>query len=231
VAARLSSRLKGYVRRLTVEFNMPQRWQLEIAATLSPLGNAMIPPEILAKKRSGAHLDEAEREVLERIPETARHLIANIPRLGKVAEIVYLQDRGYDGSGFPTTGPLGADLPLDVRLLRILKDLAFIIDTSGGSHAQAFAEMAKRGGPYDPQLLGKVRVCLEREPATPTGTLKKTTVAELQSGDLLASDVLLDNGHMILAAGTHIGAPQIARLRNLRKIFTFAEPIDVVVLE
>lgn len=227
-AGRLSTRLKDYVRRLTVEFNMPQRWQLEVAALLSPLGDSVVPPEILAKKRARQPLSEVERDLLAQAPETARRLIANIPRLGKVAEIVYLQDRGFDGSGFPATGPAGAQLPLDVRLLRILKDLAARIDETGVTHAAALADMARHGGPYDPQLLAKVRSCLEREPVAPAGTVRQSPVMDLCVGDVLASDIRLDNGHLILASGTTIGAAQIERLRNLQKIFRFADPVDVL---
>lgn len=226
-AGRLSGRLKEYVRRLTVEFKMPQRWQLEVAAALSPLGNTMIPPEILAKKRSGAALDDAERDMFERAPEIARNLIANIPRLGKVAEIIHLQDRDFGGGGFPSTGPQGAELPLDARLLRILKDLASIIEASGCSHAAAFAEMAKRGRAYDPQLLSKVRVCLEKEPALPAGKRKKISLVDLTEGATLASDLRLDNGHMIFPAGTQMGMAQIERVRNLLKIFMFKEPVEI----
>ena len=228
-AARISARLHDYVRRLTIEFNMPQRWVLEIAARLAPLGKAMIPMEIQAKLRSGARLDEVERSVVDQSPETARHLIANIPRLAKVAEIIYLQDRGFDGSGFPDNGPKGADIPLDARLLKILKDLAAIVETSdtGVASPQAFAEMNKRKQVYDPQLLSRVRLCLEREAAERPANLLRVPLADLKPGHVLASDVKLSNGHQIFPSGITISAVHLERLRILRRICTFVEPIDV----
>jgi response regulator RpfG family c-di-GMP phosphodiesterase len=227
LAARVSARLRDYVRRLTIEFNMPQRWQLEIAATLAPLGKAMIPPEIQAKIKAGAPLGEAERSIVEQAPETARHLIANIPRLSKVAEIVYLQDRGFDGSGFPANGPRGNQIPLDARLLKILKDLAAIVESTGSANAAAFAEMDKRKSIYDPQLLSKVRICLEKVSAAPPASILRIPLASLQLGHVLASDVRLSNGHLILAAGTPIQHAQMERLKALARIFTFIEPIEV----
>ncbi|HMA50255.1 MAG TPA: HD domain-containing phosphohydrolase [Magnetospirillaceae bacterium] len=226
-AARISARLRDYVRRLITEFKMPQRWPLEIAATLAPLGKAMIPLELQAKMKVGAPLNEAEQSVVEQAPETARHLIANIPRLAKVAEIVYLQDRGYDGSGFPQNGPKGADIPLDARLLKILKDLAAIVESTGTANNQAFAEMDKKRAVYDPQLLAKVRLCLVRDSSAPPPNLLRIPLASLKAGHVMASDLRLSNGHLIFASGTPIGEPQLERLKALRRIFTFIEPIEV----
>jgi response regulator RpfG family c-di-GMP phosphodiesterase len=226
-AARISARLRDYVRRLISEFNMPQRWPLEVAATLAPLGKAMIPLELQAKLKVGAPLNEAEQSVVDQAPETARHLIANIPRLSKVAEIVYLQDRGYDGSGFPANGPRGADIPLDARLLKILKDLAAIVENTGSANAAAFAEMEKRKAAYDPQLLAKVKICLQKAAAAVPANILRVPLSGLQPGHVLASDLRLSNGHLIFASGTPMQEAQLERLRALRKIFTFVEPIDV----
>ncbi len=228
LAARLSARLRDYVRRLTIEFKMPQRWPLEIAATLSPLSNAVIPSEVSAKMRAGIPLDKMERSIVDDVPHTVRRLIANIPRLGKVAEILYLQDRGFDGSGLPADGPSGTAIPLDARLLRILRDLALIVDQTNLPNAAAFAEMAKRGSVYDPQLLAKVRACLEKDAAPLASDRKKIPLSELAAGDVLASDVKLAHGHLILVAGTPIGVPQLERLRTLRRIFSFIEPIEIL---
>jgi response regulator RpfG family c-di-GMP phosphodiesterase len=226
VVAGLATRLREWVRLLTTEFKMPQRWQLEIAATLVPVGQVAIPPELIAKKRSGEALTELEKSLFERNPEAARNLIAHIPRLAKVSEIVYLQDRGFDGSGFPAEGPVGNDIPLDARLLKILKDLAEATD-GGPLTKAAFAVLDKRRSQYDPVLLPKVRTCLERVVDMMPSTAMEVPLTSLRAGQLVLSDIKLANGHLILSANTLLSGPQIERLHNLRKIFTFAEPIKV----
>ncbi|BAE51760.1 HD domain-containing phosphohydrolase [Paramagnetospirillum magneticum] len=224
--AGLATRLREWVRLLTIEFKMPQRWQLEIAATLVPVGQVAIPPELITKKRSGEALTELEQSIFERNPEAARNLIAHIPRLAKVSEIVYLQDRGFDGSGFPADGPVGTDIPLDARLLKILKDLAEA--TEGGPLTKAaFAVLDKRRGQYDPVLLPKVRSCLERVVEMMPSTAVEVPLASLRAGQMVLSDIRLTNGHLILAANTQLSVAQIERLRNLRRIFPFAEPVKV----
>ena len=230
-ASALANRLRDWVRHLTIEFKLPQRWQLDIAASLIPIGKVSIPPDLVAKKNSGQALTDTERAMFERIPEAGRDLVINIPRLAKVAEIIHLQDRGFDGSGFPADGPVGANIPIDARLLKILKDLAEA--TKGGPPTTAaFVSLERRQGQYDPQLLRKVRSCLEAKEAvaesTPPAALE-IPVAALHAGVVILSDIRLDNGHLILSANTQLSEGHIQRLRNLRRLFTFIDPVKVQV--
>lgn len=227
VSYSLASRLREWVRFLQVEFQLPHRWQLEVAASLLPLGQVSIPPELIARQRSGETLTSAELSLFTRAPEAGRNLIVNIPRLASVAEIVYLQDRGFDGSGFPSDGPTGNDIPIDARLLKILKDLAEAC-AGGPPVASAFAQLEKNRGHYDPVLLKKVRTCLECKGIQP-GSVSEVPVAALRAGVTLVSDLRLSNGHLILAGGTLLSTAMIERIHNLRQTFAFTEPIKVLI--
>lgn len=229
VAAGLATRLRDYVRRLTVESKLPQRWQLEVASSLAPIGQIAIPPEVLAKKASGQALTVGEQAIMNRCPEVARNLIANIPRLAKVAEIVYLQDRGYDGSGFPEDGPKGDAIPVDARMLKILKDLAEAAGETGSPNAAAFAKMEGRRTQYDPKLLSKIRASLEATATSEPPTEVNVPIAALRAGHTILSELRLTNDHIIIPANTQLTGPQIERIRNLQKIFTFVEPVRVKV--
>lgn len=226
LAYALSSRLREWVRLLTAEFKLPVRWQLDIAAMLVPIGQVCIPPELVAKKRRGEKLSDAERSAFERAPEGARNLIANIPRMSKVADVVLLQDKGYDGSGFPADGPKGGDIPFDARLIKILKDLA---EEAGGGqpNAAVFAKLERNTGQYDPQLLARVRTCLLSTIPKEAPAEVEVPVAVLRPGNLVLTDIVLTNGHLILAANTRLSAAQVERLRSLGRIYTFVEPVRV----
>ncbi|MBR9971961.1 HD domain-containing phosphohydrolase [Magnetospirillum sulfuroxidans] len=228
VASAQSNRLRQWVRKLTQELNLPARWQLDIAAALVPIGLVSIPPELITKQRDGAPLSPDEAALFERAPEAARNLIANIPRLSAVAEIVYLQDRNYDGTGFPSGGPSGGMIPLDARILKILKDLS---EFSGGNipSPAAFAALEKNEKRYDPLLLKKVKqsLCVREDPLAVT--VVEVPVAALRAGTVVLSDIRLTNGHLILAANTQLTEPQIERLRALRRISSFIEPIKAQV--
>ncbi len=226
VGHRAAERMSEWVHLLTTEFRMPQRWQLETAATLLAIGQVMIPPEVVAKQHAGERLTEVERSIVDRSPEAARNLVANIPRLEKVAEILYLQDRGYDGSGFPADGPVGEAIPYDARVLKILKDLA--VATEGGPLTRAsFAVLDKNAASYDPRLLIKVRAALESTISASAPKIIEVPLSALRVGQTILSDIRQSNGHLVLAANTKVSEAQIERLRNLRKIFTFVEPIKV----
>ncbi|MDR3436678.1 HD domain-containing phosphohydrolase [Telmatospirillum sp.] len=226
VAHGLAIRLQQWIRIMQTNFNMPHRWQLEVAAALVAVGHLALPPELVAKRRQGATLSEIERSMLERAPEMARDLLANIPRLSKVAEIVLLQDRGFDGSGFPADGPKGEAIPLDARILKILKDLSLAVGDAPLTEA-ALARLDQHKEKYDPIVLGKVRTCLKALVSGKAQPAVDFLVSALKSGHELLSDVRLSNGHLIIPAHTTLTPSHITRLQNLKKIFTFIEPVKV----
>ena len=169
VTAELAMRIRDYIGRLNADGVFPRRWQLKISSSLALIGQMALPPDLLRKKRAGRSLTAEEHTAITRAPELARNLIVNIPRLGKVAEAIYLQDRGFDGSGFPAEGPTGDDIPLDARIIKILKDLAEAAGASGTIDADAFARLDEQKAQYDPKLLAKIRACLEvPTPADPS---------------------------------------------------------------
>ena len=222
----VSQRMRDWIKLLMAEFNLPNRWQLDIAAMLVPLGQFAIPTELLEKRRRGETLTENELVMFLNAPESARNLIANIPRLQKVAETIYLQDKHFDGTGFPAGGPKGEAIPFDARLLKILKDLA---EESIGTHPSipAFNALERRKGQYDPEILARVRTCLLASVPTEAPREMEIPVLALRSGHLILNDIRLTSGRLILSANTVISPVLVERLRSLSKTFTFQEPMRV----
>ena len=180
----------------------------------------------MEKRRRGETLNENELVMFLNAPESARNLIANIPRLSKVAETIYLQDKNFDGTGFPAGGPKGEDIPFDARLLKILKDLA---EETVGSHPTipAFNILERRKGHYDPEILSRVRTCLLASVPTEAPGEMEVPVLTLRAGHLILNDIRLTNGRLILAANSIISPVLVERLRTLSKSFTFQEPIRI----
>ncbi|MEO5372729.1 MAG: hypothetical protein H7840_00460 [Alphaproteobacteria bacterium] len=196
---------------------------------------------------SGAALTDSQRVIVSKAPEAAYKLIVNIPRLEAVAEAVLLQDKGFDGTGFPTRGPKGTEIPLHARLLKILRDLSKVTNKFNPSPA-AFDELDAMRDLYDPDLLHIVREYLVL-PETLQDVLGETSetpaadpaVAEnsgrfvvkdvpfslLLPGCVLVSDLELDCGHLILASGTRVTDALLERLRTLRRSRRIKEPIRI----
>jgi len=222
----VSLRMREWIKTLSVEFSMPSRWQLDIAAMLAPLGEFAIPAEVMEKRRRNEALSESELALFLNAPESARNLVANIPRLAKVAEIVYLQDKHFDGSGFPVGGPKGDSIPFEARMLKILKDLA---EETVGAHPSipAFAVLERRKGYYDTEMLARIRTCLLAAVPTEAPREVEVAVAALRAGHLILNDIRLSNGRLILAANSIISPILVERLRALSKSTSFQEPIRV----
>ncbi|KIL98484.1 response regulator receiver protein [Paramagnetospirillum magnetotacticum MS-1] len=154
-------RIRDYARKLTSDGQFPRHWQLEIASSLALIGQLSLPVELVQKRHAGQSMSVDEQSTLASAPEIARNLITNIPRLGKVAESIYLQDRGFDGSGFPDGGPVGADIPRDARILKVLKDLSEAVEEIGAPNEKSFAILEGKKAQYDPDIFDKIRKCLE----------------------------------------------------------------------
>ncbi len=224
-----SDRVREWAYAVARHLELKQPWRLGMAAMLSQLGNITIPPEISVKMSEGADLTDAEREIIDGTPVSARDLIANIPRLKPVADVVYLQNRGFDGSGLPKDGPVGTDIPLEARILKILVDLE--ARTRGTlSLREAFQSLFEREVAYDPVLLNDIRRCLETEKSLFENREVeeiKLPVSLLVSGYTLRSDLKLENGRLILGAGSRLSPAHVLKIKAFAKMHKFREPVEV----
>ncbi|MCB0325545.1 MAG: response regulator, partial [Bdellovibrionales bacterium] len=148
-------RMRELVSAYAEEFSLPQRWNAELAAMLSSIGWVTLPPDILSKLNANRDLADDEQALVERMPETARNLLRNVPRLKQAGEIVYYSAKRFDGSGFPHDEVAGAQLPKESRLLKIIGDLV-VLNERGAEMEQAFEILRVRSGWYDPALLTEV---------------------------------------------------------------------------
>ncbi|HMK96187.1 MAG TPA: response regulator, partial [Acidimicrobiales bacterium] len=76
------------VRRLVVDLmsavDVPDRWCVEVAATLSQLGSIVLPPRVVAKLHDGLTLSPDEQELVDDLPAIADRVLSGIPRLEAV---------------------------------------------------------------------------------------------------------------------------------------------------
>jgi len=209
--------------------NIKPAWPLEMAANLFDIARFAIPAELTLKIKLGKELTPAEQTILNNMPQNSHDLIANIPRLSKIANIVLHHMRGFDGSGLPKNGPVGAELPLESRVLKIVHDAAEH-HIKGATLAESFQIL--EGDPaYDPGLLDRIRSYLlnaafDGKEGEEMETIP-LAVQSLEPGMLIAGNVEGENGNLLLAAGERISDVQIALLRNWVACGTFAGKVDV----
>jgi len=222
--------LRDLAQIVSRHMNLDKPWELEMAAMLSQLGLVAVPPGIVSKARAGRTLDGNEQKMLVRVPEVGKELLAKIPRLEAVAEIVLYQNKRFDGSGFPQDAIAGKDIPLKARVLKVLGDLVQAESLEIPRMKTLYLMQCTRHGWYDPDVLNAVNACLGGPiPAQMTANwpTRSVPVSELQAGQLLMSDLQTGDGLLLLSAGHAISAPLLARIQNIAQISKIQEPILV----
>ncbi len=227
-----SMRVKRWCDQIASAIEYPQPWELGLAALLCPIGMVSLPPDLLSRMTGDKPLQPLERDIVKRTPEVAARLIANIPRLENVAKIVGMQNRNFDGTGFPDQGPAGMDIPLGARVLRILNMLAERT-SSDTLVTQDFDELLYNKNRYDLELMSRLRSLLAAvddvydEVVYPDGQELTITIKELRVGDYLLTDLETTENRILLTHGNFISEVQLQRLRIFERIHKFHEPIDV----
>lgn len=227
-AFRRTATVRKQALRLAKEIGIRKTWELEMAVMLSPLGEALLPKQILARYRAARSLTEQERDVLDRSPGQTRDLLQNIPQLEKVSELLFLSARGFDGSGFPKDGPTGAEIPKISRILKLLTDLWYASPEHGPDVAAFEALMIKKSK-YDPELLEAARkVLLEDVAEDRKGQISECYIRSLRPGDILIDDVLAENSHELVLSRDHTLTPTtIRRLEHFHHTTGVRQPIRV----
>ncbi len=227
-AFRKSAMVREQALKLAHVLRLERTWELEMSVMLSPLGEALLPKDILARYRAARSLTQDQRALLAEAPEQTRNLLKNIPRLSRIAEILYLSGKGYDGSGFPENDVKGKDLPLISRILRILTDLWYASPETGPD-AAAFEALWMNKAHYDVALLQAAQDCLlEGEAGELGGRILSCHLRALQPGDVLIDDILTEGTQeLVLSRGHQLSATTITRLLHYERLSGLRQPVRV----
>lgn len=201
-------RLRDFGTAICEELGVQERWQLEVAITLSQLGCISVPDELIDKIMQGQTLaDEAQQRLYDSHYLTGAEMIKRIPKLEKVAEAVRLVTKNFDGSGNPVSNPMkGEEIPFESRVIKILMEFDSL-DSRLGDHREALRIMAKDTGRYDPGVFKAfVEVIAEQRKKARI----EVPIIHLQEGMQLALDVYNKGGLLLVASG-HTVTPAILR--------------------
>jgi response regulator RpfG family c-di-GMP phosphodiesterase len=216
--------LRGRILTCARHLNVSQTWDLEMGAVLAQIGCVALPPAVLAKWRSGALLNAAEKDLILHVPEVGAQLLSNIPRLEQVAGIVRYQHKNFNGSGLPNDGIAGLEIPLGARLLKVLADLASL-EAANKSRDLALQAMQRRLGCYDLAVIQAVSLSLDIH--LPTAEDTAVAAKDLQPGHLILADVKTVDGALIVKKGATVSPLLLARLRAFASLDMLEEPIKV----
>ena len=220
-----ASRITRYVTLLCRAVNDPEPWQTETAARLSQIGLLLLPDETLDKINRGRSLSVSEKDALDEHPATAAYLLAKIPRMEGIAEIVANQGKHFDGTGIPSDARQGKDIPLGARILHVA--VAFdVLTAAGKSKGEAYAEMLRHSKRYDPNVLKALSLVLGDEAKF---YIKSVEIDDLREGMILAEDVFSSsNSKLLLSKGHELNEPIIEQFRRYKAIFRLRGPIKII---
>ncbi len=83
-----ATRIKRHVATLAAELKIAERWPIEVAAMLSQVGCITLAPALVQKLYHGRPLTAPEKKLVDPVPQVAQQLIARIPRLEAVRDIL-----------------------------------------------------------------------------------------------------------------------------------------------
>lgn len=222
-------RLRDSVGQFARHLNAGPIWELELGALLSEIGCAAVPPSILEKVTTGVPLSLGEETIFRRVPRIGHDLLADIPRLAGVAEIVLYQRKHFDGTGYPADALAGEAIPLGARLLKILSD-RLELEADGVVKQRAFETLQARRGFYDPALLIQCFICFDTflaQTLTSDRRVLQLKAAQLAPGQVVVSDITTHAGHTLAPAGHRLTASSIQRIGNFADLGEVNEPFLV----
>ena len=213
-----SSRVKRLTMELGAYLGVEDAWRLELAAMLSQIGCAGLPADVLRKAYRGEPLPGDKAYQFAMHPKVAADLVANIPRLREVAEIIAYQEKRYDGGGLPPDGVKGERIPLGARILKVALDFDTLEALyrykrqSDNAVTESLERMYGREGWYDPEVLD----ALESLATMPDGYEPRLVAGDgLAAGMLLDQDVADLKGELVFGRGLELNTLSIRRLLDL----------------
>jgi response regulator RpfG family c-di-GMP phosphodiesterase len=215
------------VRRVALEMmeqcGITEQWPVEVAAMLSQIGFVILPPGTQEKLYAGGNLSDAEWAMLGRVPKVMEQLLANIPRLDLVREILHSCAQNYAGE--PTNGGKihGESIPWGARALRIAIDYDIL---ESQQNEEPFAVLRERTGWYDPNLLdvfAKVKGRGKQQMG-----VRERMLEDLEPGMIFGEDVRSAKGLLLVVRGQEATPSLLERIRNFSSQLGIREPIRMI---
>jgi CheY-like chemotaxis protein len=201
-----AGRLRRLAQDVCAELAVADAWQVEMAAQLGEIGAITLPPTALNALQSGTPNNSAEAQMLDALPGLADNVLARIPRLEAVREIIRHQlptDRN------PVT-PMPAGSSDAARLLQAVREYDALVYRSTPADL-ALATLTYRGT-HQPDLVAAIANVAGMR--LPNEAVREVTIDELLIGHELADDLHTSRGLLLVSRGQVITERLLVRVRN-----------------
>ncbi len=205
------TRVQSEAMKLAEKLDMGTPWQLNVAAMLMEIGSITLPDPVLEKLHHGKELEDHDQVLVDRAYGVTEKVLANIPRLEVVRAIVGLVTRG----ALPREFILSTEQTEEAqRLARVLKAAAQYdqLEAQGMTPKLAVETMDSRGD--FPDVIIEALTVMHTTDGT-RGRLAELPPSSLRVGMVLADDLRMSTGAMLVPRGFTVSEGLLARLAHL----------------
>jgi CheY-like chemotaxis protein len=215
-ALRQSQALYKIMRKLVSGLPVDDKWEFELSALLSEIGNISIPLELLNKVVGRMPLSPSEQGLYLSRTRFAERLLEKIPRLELVAKII-----GTQGQPVP---PVSSWQALDkVDRFHLGANLLHL--------AVCWYELSSKAAPVSAFLMearslgfptALIQAAEQLQLPCPTGDCSSVRIRDLEAGMVLVSDLIAKNGLLLLTKG-QILSPMLVECMHKRSEYYGAD--------
>jgi len=213
-----AARIKPLVVDIARKLGVTDTWRVETAAMLSHIGCLILNPDIVLRRFRGETLSEAEAASYQSHPAIAAELLARIPRMEDIAELIAYQNAAFRNTDREKSGE---GIPLIALVLKavLYYDQFSRIEQSAEN---AVSRMATRSDQYDPSVVDALKAVLNVRGEGDCCFLK---VDQLAVGMVLDQDIVTTSGILLIPHGKEISEPILKRLQMFVENGQIQEPI------
>jgi CheY-like chemotaxis protein len=214
-----SDAIRDIVVHLTSQLRLENPWQYELAATLCLIGCIALPAEVF-ERVYGRAPKGSDEEMFHAHPENGARLLAKIPRLEIVSEMI----RRHQTAG-GNAPPEGA-AELGACILRIAVELDRWM-FQGLSFDTALVKLKAIPRGFPPEMIEALR---NYSPSLVPFEIKALELRDLMVSMITEEDIITKDGtFLILRKGSVLNAATIEKIRNFDKTRRICQPIRVKV--
>jgi len=205
VAFGRTNRVKRMAMDLSAALGAHGFWQLEAAAMLSQIGYISLPAELVEKLYYGQKLSPEETAVSAGAPKVARTLLARIPRIEAVVQIL------ADSQDPPGESAAVGIIKQGADILRLVLAYDALI-VAGNSVNIAIQTLRDLPLPHDEKLLDTFAQIMGA--SAEKQELRESLVAALMPGMIILDDLRTAVGTLLVPKGFEVTETFLERTRN-----------------
>jgi FixJ family two-component response regulator len=202
------SRTQELALGLAKHMKVPEQWALEFASVAAQLGHIALPERTVRHLYSGEKLSPEEGAQIARSAEVAEGILQRIPRLGPVVNIL---------SHLAADRKEGASESVEARAAEILRVAsAFaVVESTTASRDAAVQRLRAQAGRFDPEVMKALIELLGLDVGT--NEVIEVPISRIRVGMILAEDLCIRTGALLVPKGYRASESFVARLRNFNQ--------------